>query len=438
MLPYEEIFSGKKITLMGLGLLGRGVGDAKFLAELGADLIVTDLKSETELAASLKELEGSSNITYRLDGHELTDFRERDFILKAAGAPLDSPYIAEARKQGIPIKMSASWFAEIAQIPLVGVTGTRGKSTVVHFLQAIMGAAGMDVLLGGNIRGVSTLALLPQVKKDSLALMELDSWQLQGFGDAGISPQVAVFTTFLPDHQNYYHSMEKYLDDKAQIFLHQKSEDTLVVGEQAAPVIKSEYGSKIISHVVIAETKKFPKGWQVRLPGEHNIFNAMCAVEGARALGIDEAVIKEGIETFRGIPGRLQKMREVNGITIYNDNASTTPEATVAALKALAGNTITLIAGGTAKNKDLDELAKNINLHVSSLVLFSGSGTEQLKPLLKKPYEETDSLQDALEKAIAKTPKGGIVLFSPAFLSFGPFHNYYDRGDQFLKLVEEL
>lgn len=165
---------------MGLGLLGRGVGDAKFLAEQGAELIVTDLKTEADLQESLAQLKEYSNITYRLGGHDLADFRDRDYILKAAGVPLVSPYIVEAQKNGIPIKMSASWFAEVSGIPTVGVTGTRGKTTTTYMLYEIMRAAGMEVLLGGNIRGVSTLALLPKVTEKSIALFELDSWQCQG------------------------------------------------------------------------------------------------------------------------------------------------------------------------------------------------------------------------------------------------------------------
>ncbi|MBI1754707.1 hypothetical protein HYR65_00295, partial [Candidatus Azambacteria bacterium] len=290
MKDWRRFFKGKKITVLGLGLLGRAVGDTKFLAEQGADLIVTDLKDEKALQASLKGLKGFTNIAYHLGWHDFADFKNRDFILKGAGVPLDSPYVAEARKNGIPIKMSASWFAEIANIPFVGVTGTRGKSTVTHLLYDIMraahstssGQAGMEVLLGGNVRGVSTLALLPKVTKDSIALMELDSWQCQGFGEVGLSPNVAVFTNLMQDHVNYYADSDRYLGDKAWIFLNQKPEDTLVVGAQALPILKEQYGRKICSRVVIADPAKFPKAWKLKIPGEHNVANTMCAVEAAR------------------------------------------------------------------------------------------------------------------------------------------------------------
>ncbi len=248
-------FFGKRITVMGLGLLGRGVGDARYLAQCGAELIVTDLKTREQLAESVAELEKFLNITFVLGEHRLEDFRGRDLILKAAGVPLDSPYVAEAKKHHIPVRMSADLFMEIAGIPTIGITGTRGKSTTTHMVAAILEAADRRVLLGGNVRGVSTLALLKDVlalhaphsgasgkrhaKQDVLAVLELDSWQCQGLAEAQISPDVAVFTTFYPDHLNYYTgNLDAYLADKASIFLCQKPEDTLVLGAQCAGLVQ--------------------------------------------------------------------------------------------------------------------------------------------------------------------------------------------------------
>src|SRR5579872_2717962 len=221
-MQWREYFQGKRITVMGLGLLGRGVGDARFLARHGAELIVTDLKSAEQLHESVAALKEFPTITYRLGEHRLEDFRDRDLIVKAAGVPLNSPYIAEAKKRGIPVRMSADLFAEFAGVPIVGVTGTRGKSTVTHMLGRILQQAERAVLLGGNVRGISTLAQLNAVTPDTIAVLELDSWQLQGFGEARLSPQVAVFTTFFPDHMNYYgDDMRAYFADKANIFLNQ-------------------------------------------------------------------------------------------------------------------------------------------------------------------------------------------------------------------------
>jgi len=208
---FKQFFKGKKITMMGLGLLGRGVGDAAFLAECGAEVLVTDLKSKNELKSSLQKLRKYNHIKYILGRHRLEDFKNTDLILKSAGVPLDSIYIKEARKHKIPVEMSAALFAKFSGIPMLGVTGTRGKSTVTHLIAHILKSAGKKIILGGNVRGVSNLQLLKDTKGTDMSVFELDSWQLQGFGDMQLSPDIAVFTNFMQDHMNYYGGdMEKY------------------------------------------------------------------------------------------------------------------------------------------------------------------------------------------------------------------------------------
>src|SRR3989339_101878 len=299
MVNLEAIFKGKKITQMGLGLLGRGIGDAAFLARHGADLIVTDIKSGADLTESLAKLTDYTNITYRLGQHVEEDFCERDLILKGAGVPFDSKYIATARKHGVPIDMSASLMARISGIPMLGVTGTRGKSTVTYLLERMLQADGRHVVLGGNVRGVSNLALLDTVQEDSFGVFELDSWQCQGFGEeyslevqgirqGPISPEVAVFTTFMPDHLNYYHNdIELYLRDKANIFLHQSASDTLVIGRQALSALE-KYKKNIQAHVIVADESDVPARWKSHLIGVHNRYNIGIAIATARALGMDD------------------------------------------------------------------------------------------------------------------------------------------------------
>ena len=169
MQNYEEQFKGKKITVMGLGILGRGLGYTKFLAECGADLIVTDLKTKEQLATSIKVLEKFKSIKFVLGEHRFEDFRNRDMIIKAAGVPFDSVYVREAKKNGIPIEMDVSLFAKYApEMVLVGVTGTRGKSMTTALIYEILKAnekfLNKKVYIGGNVRGVATLPLLKKVK----------------------------------------------------------------------------------------------------------------------------------------------------------------------------------------------------------------------------------------------------------------------------------
>lgn len=429
---------GKKITVMGLGLLGRGVGDARFLAEQGAHLLVTDLKTKEELNSSLQQLSEFSTITYVLGRHRLEDFRECDYVLKAAGVPLDSPYIQEAERHHIPIKMSASWFMELAGIPVIGVTGTRGKSTVTHMIHSVLKAAGVPVLLGGNVRGVSTLALLDEVAPKHHALFELDSWQCQGFGDEKMSPQIAVFTTFLPDHMNYYKDdMEVYLRDKANIFLYQRPEDALVLGNQCAEVVQDSYSERMVGKTVVASEHDVPADWQLKIPGLHNRYDAGLALATARVLGISDEISRSALESFAGVPGRLELVRTVNGVDFYNDTTATTPDATLAALRALPASRTILIMGGADKGLNMTELLQEIPTLTKRVLLLAGTGTSRIRTdLPSAPVYET--MQAALTTAVQTAEDGDTVLLSPAFASFGMFKNEYDRGDQFTAIVEAL
>jgi UDP-N-acetylmuramoylalanine--D-glutamate ligase len=434
-------FKGKKITVMGLGLLGRGLGDVRYMASCGAELIVTDLKPVEALVISLEALKDYPSITYVLGEHRLEDFRGRDLILKAAGVPLDSPYIEEARAAGIPIKMSASLFAELAGIPVIGITGTRGKSTTTYMLHSILEEAGKNVLLGGNIRGVSTLELLPRVQSDSIALFELDSWQLQGFAEAGISPNISIFTTFFPDHLNYYHNdLDVYLHDKAAIFVNQKPDDILVLGSQCAGIIQEKYQPFIRSKFFIVGESALPSEVKLKIPGAHNRYDAALAFYAAKTLGITQQNSISALEKFEGVEGRLQLVRTVDGVEYYNDSNSTTPEAGIVALTSLGEHhkgRIVLIMGGADKSLAMDALLVAIPEYTKRIVLLEGTGTDRIRGSL--PHAEVyGNLAMAFEAARAHVVSGDVLLFSPSFASFGMFANEYDRGDQFSALVRAL
>jgi UDP-N-acetylmuramoylalanine--D-glutamate ligase len=435
-----EPFRHKKITLLGLGLLGRGVGDAAFLAECGADIIVSDKKSAEDLAPSVEKLQKYPSITFHLGEQPLEDFHGRDLIIKAAGVPQDSPYISVAREAGIPVVMSTALFAAHARkmgATLIGVTGTRGKSTVTQMIYHALKSAGKSTHLGGNVRGLSTLALLPEIQSDDFVVLELDSWQLQGFGDMGLSPDVAVFTNLMPDHMNYYGgSMEKYFADKALIFRNQKAGELLVVGAGVEPLVIAA-GSPTTPVV----PEPLPEEWKLAIPGDHNRENAALA-RAALDPFLTDAEIRAGLESFTALEGRLQFVREVNGIKIYNDNNATTPEATIVALKAL-GTNVVLIAGGSDKNLDLTQLIIEINSSCKRLILLEGKGTDALlqaagSRLQAKTIGPCNSLAEAFDEAVQTAVPGDTILFSPGFASFGMFKNEYERNDQFLALVEAL
>ena len=450
MIDYKKQFKGKKITIMGLGLLGRGLGYTKFLAECGADLIVTDLKSKEQLATSLKALSKFKNITFRIGEHKLEDFRGRDMIIKAAGVPLESIYIKEAKKNNIPIEMDVSLFIKNApKIKVVGITGTRGKSMTTALVYEILSKniqkkkgspIGLcpRVCLGGNMRGVATLPLLKKVKEGDILVCELDSWQLQGFGDSKISPHISVFTSFMPDHMNYYgDNIKNYFNDKANIFKYQKKGDFLIV----RPHVRKLIDKKIKSKMIVADVKKIT-GYKFIVPGEHQRENLACAVKVANLLNIPTAKIKSTVKNFKGLEGRLQLVKTTKkGIKIYNDNNATTPEATIAGIKALCQSKkegkIILISGGADKNLDLKLLVNVVNTFCKAVVLIPGTGTEKLNSFkLKIENYKVKSLKESIKKALEISEKGDIILFSPAFASFGQFNNEYERNDLFMRIVK--
>jgi len=449
-MDFASYFKGKKITVMGLGLLGRGVGDATFLAECGADLIVTDLKSAEQLKDSLAKLEKFSNIKFTLGEHKEADFEGRDMILVSAGVPLDSVYLDKARAEGARLVQSAALFAELSKVPMIGITGTRGKSTttamIAHIIETVTGET---VIKGGNIRGVSNLQLLKEVGEDSLAVFELDSWQLQGFGWAGISPQIAVFTSFMDDHLNYYKGdVDAYFADKANIFVNQEDSDVFITTPTVFEKAKTFADGKHISlgqEVVLVDSSVIPEDTHLAMPGEHNRLNAALATATCRALGLSDEEIFEALASFAGVEGRLQLLgATANGARIYNDNNATTPQATIAGLQALGkseSKNIILIAGGADKDIDVAPLAYEINKYCKNVFLIPGSGTDRLLPLLHNGDTSVSvfaGLAEVVAEAVKVAGAEDIILFSPAFASFGLFINEYDRNDQFVTLVKDL
>ncbi|MEK7459624.1 MAG: UDP-N-acetylmuramoyl-L-alanine--D-glutamate ligase [Patescibacteria group bacterium] len=467
MINYKEFFKNKKITIMGLGLLGRGLGYTKFLAECGADLIVTDLKTKEQLVISIKALEKFTHSTslrarqikFVLGEHRLEDFKNRDMIIKSAGVSLDSIYIAEARKNKIPIEMDVSLFAKLAgEVMIVGVTGTRGKSMTTALIYEILKQNEKflgnpstllrikkpKVFLGGNVRGVATLPLLSKVKKGDILVCELDSWQLQGFGEAKISPHISVFTSFMADHMNYYKdNMDKYFEDKANIFKYQTKEDILII----RPGVKKLIPRNLKSKLIVVNSKDVDK-YDFSVPGKFQQENLACAVEVAKYFKIPNSQILKAIKNFKGLEGRLQYIKTIKSVKIYNDNNATTPEATMAGIEALSvfpkdkkfEKKIILICGGSDKKLPLDNLVKIVNKYCKAVIMIPGTGTDKLI----KNYEfqitnkKTENLKEAVEKSLGLASVGDIILFSPAFASFGMFQNEYERNDLFISIIKKL
>ena len=434
--------------MMGLGILGRGVNVAKFLAECGVELTITDLKTEEQLSSSIKKLKKFPNINYVLGKHNLADFFAKDMVIKSAGVPLDSVYTEEARKNNIPIEMDASLFAKLVKlltlnVDIIGITGSKGKSTATHLIYDIIQEAfkktRRKVYFGGNVKGLATLPLLKKIKDGDVVVMELDSWQLQGFGDSKISPNIAVFTTFMADHMNYYKGdMNAYFVDKANIYRYQKENDWLIAGMQAGKFIKNNDKDGVKSQVIITDKKNIPKGWKIKLQGEHNLDSIALAIEAVRKIGTKDSATKKVIENFKGLPGRLEFVKEVRGVKYYNDTTATMPEAVIVAIEAFKKykGKIILIGGGADKNLEYDKYAKVVKNYVKALILFRGLASNKIISALgntKFTVEIADSMKKAMEIAKANAKKGDVVLLSPGAASFGVFKNEFDRGEQFNK-----
>ncbi|MEX0935041.1 MAG: UDP-N-acetylmuramoyl-L-alanine--D-glutamate ligase [Candidatus Paceibacterota bacterium] len=454
MSDYKQLFRDKKITVMGLGLLGRGVAVTKFLAEAGADLLVTDLKDKKELKPSLDKLKKYKNIEYVLGRHRLGDFEHRDMIIKAAGVPIGSKYIERAKENNIPVEMDASLFAKIVKgrteaeapdVTLIGVTGTRGKSTVTHLIHHMLEVDRKEkkqrsqfTHLAGNVRDTATLPLLDKIRDDDRVVIELDSWQLQGFGDAEISPDLSVFTNFLPDHLNYYGNMRSYFMDKAHIFRYQVDGNYIVVGQSAYEAIQKYYQGEIHGTMALARENRVPYDWELWAPGIHMRQNVALAMQVGEIMDLESDVIRRAAESFRGVEGRMEYVKLVRGAEVYNDNNATSPEATIAALKSFPERNVVLITGGTDKNLDYSKLTDQINEKVKRLILIPGTATDKIRKNLRISSSEHDSLEEAFEQAVDAASSGDVILFSPASSSFGLFTNEYERNDQFLDIARSF
>lgn len=456
----------KKITVMGLGLHGGGVGTVRFLCEAGALVTVTDLKSKEELASSLEKLKGLKNVTYVFNQHRPEDFVKADMVVKNPMVPWTNKHIKLALENKVPVEVDSSLFFKFCRNPIIGVTGTKGKSTTASLIFDILKAAGKNPVKVG-VGQVSVLDKLKELKKDSVVVFELSSWRLAALGRYRMSPQIAVITNIYPDHLNYYKSMDEYLKDKKNICLYQDRENSCVISGDNALLagLEKEIKSRLIKfskqpiergRAVYIEDgmiyyndgideKKVLETKEIGLPGEHNLENVLAAIGAAAAAGVGLATIRKAVLSFKGIAHRLELAREHLGIKYINDTAATTPEAAIFGLNSFSAPII-LIAGGSDKNLDMDALGRTILEKAKGVIFLAGPATEKIISAMKKIRPElskenfkiVDAMDKAVELARASAEKGDVVLLSPGAASFGMFANEFDRGNKFKEAVSKL
>lgn len=463
-------FKEKKVVIMGLGINkeGSGVSSALFFAHSGARVLVTDYKPRSFFTAQIKKLTPHKNIRFVFGRHNESDFKNADIIIKNPDVPKSSPYLTIARAHGIPVHNDWSVFLSLHDNPVIGVTGTRGKSTTTTLIYEMLRNA-YSAKLCGNI-GVSPLAIARKIKPKDILIAELSSWNLQQFDVVKKSPHIAVVTNLLPDHLNKYKNIREYYRDKENIFRYQTSRDALVANKDNKEVVKrirqAHRGrvKKAKAHILWFSQKPF-KGdgayvkngkiifsfddkteqicsvKDIAIPGAHNVENILAAVCVAAVAGISPKDIRTAIIHFHGVPNRLELVREIKGIQYYNDTTATSPDAVIAALRALDSKKIILLAGGTDKKLDYSLFIKEIKKYKPRLVLFAGTATDKIrKELGNYPHILGDvrSMKEAMRLAKTHAKKGDVVLLSPGAASFGIFKNEFDRGAQFSKTVKRI
>lgn len=435
----SKLFKGKKVVVMGLGLHGGGVSAAKFFYKQGADVLVTDLKTEEQLKESIKKLE-KIKIKYALGGHREEDFKTADLIIKNPDVPSSSPYLEIARENNISIETDVSLFFKLTKAFVIGVTGTKGKSTTVSLIYHILKSKFRKVFLAGNI-GVSPLEIIYKIKKGDRVVLELSSFELE---DLKQSPNISVITNILPDHLNRYGDMSKYADSKKSIFKFQNKKDILILNEED-PIVR-EFSREAVSKIYFYSSKTISKSIKIKdfkLLGSHNLSNLAAAISVAKLLKIPTPNINKAIKSFEGVSSREEFVKEINGVKYFNDTTATMPDAVVAAIDAFSekfkDGKLIFICGGQNKEMNFTEMAKKIKEKVEYLILLPGTASDKLEKYLSgynKIYK-VSSMENAVLRAKEISRRGDVVVLSPGAASFNLFKNEFDRGNQFVKLVKK-
>jgi UDP-N-acetylmuramoylalanine--D-glutamate ligase len=400
-----------------------------------------------------------------LGRHRGKDFSGADLIIKNPAVPNNSPYLLIAKKHKVPIGTDMGIFVRLCPSQnIVAVAGTKGKSTTASLIHHLLKSAGKDVVLAGNI-GVSVFDALPFIKPETIVVLEISSWQLEGLKHLRFAPQTAVLTNILPDHLDRYRDFESYSNAEQLVYKYQNRNHFLVLNldqkitRDAAKKAKAKIiwfskerkvgrgcftDNKFILRRVGAghRVEKIIAIKRLLLLGEHNLENALAASAAAMVCGITAAATRRALRTFKGLPHRLEFIREVRGIRFYNDSAATTPDACLFALRSFS-RPIILIAGGKNKKMPFGNLVRAIagNKKIKKVILLRHPNYDATRAILKEAerlganakFVQAAGMRQAIRTAFSFAKKGDIILLSPAAASFGMFKNEFDRGRQFIR-----
>lgn len=472
-------FRGLRVTVLGLGHFGGGVGAVNFLLRRGAEVTVTDLLPAEELAESLSQIDASALAGLRLGAHDEADFRTADLVVVNPAVKRDHPMLQVASRAGVPLSSEMNLFWQCRQGPVVGVTGSNGKSTTAAMIHSILRAAGWNAHLGGNIGG-SLLSRVDDIGPDEWTVLELSSFQLFDLDRLPSSPEVAVVTNFTPNHLDWHGCVEEYRRAKQSILRWQPPEGACVLNADDPEVStwchhgwcyffgRNDNGAPGVFRTVRAsrpeppvlegrrtaedtllirsksgEETEFPLWSELPVPGQHNLYNAMAAAAAGLALDVPLEAVDRGLRNFEPLPHRLQFVGEWQGRRFYNDSLATTPESVFAALEAFR-EPVVLLAGGSDKGIDLTELAARIAGRTRAAALL-GETAELLGMLIESERIgggpavcECGDFESAFRWAVEQSAPGDVVLLSPGCASYDWFRNFAERGEQFTNLVRQL
>jgi UDP-N-acetylmuramoylalanine--D-glutamate ligase len=407
-----------------VGLARSGQAAALALARRGVPTVAADRDAAVEtgrLAEAGVEVHAGTEEEGLLDDVEL--------LIKSPGVPGESPLPAAARARGIPIWSEVELGFRLLRNPLIGVTGTNGKTTTSELLGAMFAAAGKAVAVAGNV-GRPLTSLDGTLEKDAWVVVELSSFQLEDIHR--LRPRVAVLLNLEPDHLDRHGSYDAYRDAKLRIFENQTEADVAIVPHGFGPIPGGA------EHIEFDADDPLPA--EPLIPGEHNRENAAAAMAAARAAGLDDSAIAEALRTFPGVEHRLELVAELEGIRFVNDSKASNTAAARRGIAAYAGQPLRLILGGSLKGESFDELAEGLPPTVRSIDLI-GEASEQLAAALGRAgrlYRRSGDLATAVGAAAGDAEAGDVVLLSPACASFDQFANFEQRGNEFRRLVGEL
>ena len=430
-----------KIVILGAG--ESGVGAALLAKKKGLEVFVSDrgkIKSEYKL-----ELE-NNKIPYEELQHTESKIFEATMVVKSPGIPDQVILIKELKKQGIPVISEIEFAAKYTNATIIGITGSNGKTTTTKLIYHLLHTAGYDVAIGGNI-GKSFARILAE-KDHAYYVLELSSFQLDGIQD--FRPDVSVLLNITPDHLDRYdYKMENYIHSKFQIIQNQKGKDLFIYNGFDKNIKTYLQDKQLITSTQAVEAIFYKKNKltvgnsaydtkKCSLKGQHNMFNATCAIHAAKAVGVADEFIQQGLDTFINAPHRLEHVAEIDGIEYINDSKATNVDAVFYALSAMEKPVIWIV-GGTDKGNDYNAIEDLVVEKVKAIVCLGVDNTPILEAFLGKIeiIEETKSCKDAVAVSRQYAEGGDVVLLSPACASFDLFKNYEDRGEQFKKWIIE-